>query len=220
MSWNPAIGDINKQAKLPSQCDFKKPLAITGVVLLCLATLVATYFWVPTFNSFVNSTFSKIQSAMVDVHLTTAQSLLYIALPMGGVAIAVGCIAHVHRTHQRRLENQELLLDDGKSSLLYTFKEMQPTARGWAIAAIVIAVAVVIGIGGFALFQYVPQASQWIEKIINHPFELWQAVTYIGGGTLATALLAGLIIRSIQYIKDQREEQQRWEAFNDNSIDT
>ena len=220
MSWETNISNIGREAALPPQCDYKKPLAITGVVLLCLAVLVATYFWDPTFQGFVNSTFSKVQSALVNVHLSVPQALLYIALPVGGLALAMGCIAHVHRTHQRRLEDREPLLDDeAQSSLLYTLKEMQPTAREWAIAGVVAAVLVVMGIGGFAVFQYVPQANQWIEKIFGHQFELWQAIAYVGGGTVGTALLTGLVIRSIQCANAHREEQLRWEAQNVEHID-
>ncbi len=212
MSWEPTIQRADSATKPPPQCDYKKPLAIVGAVLICLAALVATYYWDPTFQSFVNNTFTKIQSAIANVHLTTPQALLYIALPIGGVALTIGCTAHIHRTHQRRLEDRTLLLDDGKSSVLYTLKEMKPTSREWTIAGVAAAALILIGIGGFAIFQYAPHANQWIEQIFSHKFELWQAIVYVGGGTSGTALMIGLTVRAIQCCNEQKEEKQKWEA--------
>ena len=196
----------SSEYELPSQMNYKKPLAITIAVLACLAGLTATYFWCPTFHSLINNAFSE----MTNVHLTVAQSLVYIALPIGGLALAIGLLAHVRRTHQRRLEPMDLLLhDESTRSLMHTLKEMKPTARGWASAGIIIAALVVISIVGFAIFQYVPQANQWVNQIFSHKFELWQALACVGGASLGTALLTGLIIHSIQYINEQREEQEK-----------
>lgn len=205
--------DSNSMSELPSPSNCKKKATIVGVVILCLAALVATYFWDPTFHGFVNNTLSKIQSMMSDVHLSVAQALLYITLPLGGVALAIGCIAHIHRTHKTRLKDNEMLLDDGKSSLLYTLKEMQPTVRELTIAAIAMATLILIGIGGFAVFQYVPHANQWINQIFSHPLQLWQALSYVGGATAGTALMIGLIIHMVQSIKASQEQQRRMEGI-------
>lgn len=214
MSWQTIQKpNTDSTVKQPSR-DYKKPLAIIGAVLICITALVATYFWGPSFHRFVNNTFLKIQSDMVNVHLTTGQALLYITLPVGCVALAVGCITHVQREYQRRLKDRELLLEDGENSLLHTLKEMQPTARQLTITGIALAVLVLIGIGGFAIFQYVPHANQWIDQIFNHPLQLWQALVYVGSSTVGTVLMIGLIIHSMQTIHANRAEQQKWGAQN------
>lgn len=196
----------NVEAGQPSNKNCKLTVAITAAVLLCLGSLVVSYFWDPTFHTFIN----QIPTEMAKAHLTVGQSLLFIALPIGGISVAVGAMAHIYRTHQKNVDEWQNY-PSMDTSWRNTLKEMNPTPREWKIIGIVAAVLVVLGVVGFGVFQYVPQANE----LICHPIQLWQALAYVGGGAAGTALLIGGIIATVQCHREQQEELKKMRGIED-----
>lgn len=207
--------------EMPEKPSHKKAWLAGGGALAALAAagVIAAYFLSPAVHTFINHTASQIQSGMVNVHLTGQQALLYIGLPIAGACLATGLIVHVYRKHQR-LKRDSLYILDGVS-FKDTLKEMKPTKRGLAITGIVLSALVLAGLTGFAVMHYVPSANQWMNQqalpfaqgVLNHKLQLWQALAYVGGGTAGAALIAGLGIRTIQYVIDRREDQRRSDNY-------
>jgi|GEM_PF-5229471 len=191
-----------------------------GVALVALAIIggfVATYYCNESFHQLIDHTFTQI-------HLSTQEALLYIAVPIVGTSFVIGVSAHAYRKHQFKKDHHLQLYDiiNEPEPIWVTLKEMLPTQQTLKITGIVLVILAFMAAAGYGIAQ-IPDVDQWLQQdaipfiknILDHKFALWEALSYIGGTTLGISILIAVPFGIIQTLEEKQKEADLDKIYND-----
>jgi len=169
--------------------NFNKSLIIAiAAPLIAIAviagSLTAAYFLSPNFAAVFNG------------HMSIADGLLCIGVPIVGTSLLINSAIYIYRKHQQGKYGLDSFEKDKLQEFKNTLKGLvTPTRRQMIVTGIVLLVLSAMGIAGYLVFHYVPVANQWIHgevlSALQSNVQIWQALTYIGGGCTAVALTTG-----------------------------